>query len=141
VHVTITNRTIAKAQTIVNSIALSGFPDRARAAHVESVRAEGFNFIVQCTSVGMTVATQHQTPVSPDFWRNVDKATVLETIYTPRDTQFIRDALAAGCTIHYGRDMFVLQALAQMMLWVPDPNVPNAPPPAELAAVYDRLTR
>lgn len=140
-HVTIANRTVDKAQAIVNSIALSGLANRAIAAHLESVRAEGFHFVVQCTSVGMVGPTEDHTPVSPEFWQNAANATVLETIYTPRETRFVQDALAAGCTIHYGRDMFIHQALSQMMLWVPDPVVPHAPPPGRLAAIYERLTR
>ncbi|MBU6413310.1 MAG: type I 3-dehydroquinate dehydratase [Planctomycetes bacterium] len=140
-HVTIANRTIDKAQAIVNSIALSGFPNHARSAYLETIKAEGFHFIIQCTSVGMVGPNQDQTPVSPEFWNNAGNAAVLETIYTPRETPFVKDALAAGCRVHYGRDMFILQALAQMMLWVPDPDIPYAPPPEHLAAIYERLTR
>lgn len=141
-HVTIANRTVEKAREIVSCLARLGMPNRAEAARLESVKANDFTFIIQCTSVGMSGPTEGQSPVAPEFWREAASgATVLETIYTPRETRFVKDALAAGCSVRYGRDMFIHQALAQMALWASDQFKPFDQKHQDLAALYERLTR
>ena len=45
------------------------------------------------------------------------RTVVLDTVYTPDQTRLLRDALACGCRVIPGSEMFISQAAAQFALW------------------------
>lgn len=135
-HVTIANRTIEKAEAIASSIS-QRVPNAAVSAIQIASATSNYDIVVQCTSVGLSGATQGQSPVARDFWSVNAKPLVFETIYSPRETQFAKDAHAANCRVIFGQEMFVRQAVGQMKLWAQHVE----PDGEQLSALYDSLTR
>ena len=43
--------------------------------------------------------------------------TAFDTIYTPRETRFLKEAAAAGCRVVNGTEMFIRQAMAQYRIY------------------------
>lgn len=70
--------------------------------------------LINCTPVGMH-PNMDESPVHPSFLK--PGLTVFDTIYTPENTQLIREARARGCHVVTGVDMFVRQAAKQFELF------------------------
>lgn len=106
--VTVTNRTAERAAPFA-----ADFGARSISWDRRGEAAAGL--IVNCTSVGMTPDTT-ETP-----WNDLGFAgnpLVFDTIYTPAETQLLRDARAAGCGVIGGAVMFSSQAAAQWDFWM-----------------------
>lgn len=98
-------------------------PDRARALCADlgcafvAWEARGSTtaqVVINCTSVGMTPKTE-ETPLPSAALRTGQ--IVFDTVYTPPETRFLREAQAAGCRVISGRDLFLAQAAEQFQLW------------------------
>jgi shikimate dehydrogenase len=83
------------------------FMDRAvRAGRDLSAEVSEANGIVNCTPVGMPAHPGSAVPAAllrPDLW-------VADIVYTPLETQLLRDATNAGCRTLDGGRMAVFQA-------------------------------
>ncbi|MDX2198487.1 MAG: type I 3-dehydroquinate dehydratase [Phycisphaerae bacterium] len=111
---TIYNRTPERARALA-----ADFPHATAAAWDQRLR-HGCRVIVNCTSVGM----HPEIDASPLPASAIAPAKiVLETIYTPRETRLVRDAIAAGCRVGVGEVIFAAQAAAQARLWHGQSNI------------------
>ena len=90
--------------------------------------------LVNTTSVGMHPHTE-ATPVTDRVFHA--GMLVMDIVYTPLKTTFLKQAQAAGCTIVDGLTMFVLQGARQFELW----TGLNAPVNAMREAVLEQLER
>ncbi len=70
--------------------------------------------VIQCTPVGMYPKIK-QTLVPKSFFRPELK--VMDIVYNPLETRFLREARAAGCKTIPGIEMFLNQAVVQFELW------------------------
>jgi len=107
--VAIANRTEARAHDLAADVpgatghGLDALPDLLADADV----------LVNCTSVGMSEGDE--TPV-PAAALHGDLA-VLDAVYSPLDTQLLRDARATGATTVDGAWMLLYQGVAAFELW------------------------
>ena len=73
-----------------------------------------YDVIIQTTSVGMKPAAEDAIVTV----NNVAKQTVVsDIVYQPVTTLLLRDAIAAGASIHYGHKMLLYQAQYAFELW------------------------
>lgn len=83
------------------------------------VEDEHFDILIQTTPVGMWPGGIDASPVSPSLFR--PGMIVMDIVYVPEETRFLRDARQAGCTTIAGSEMFLHQAAAQFELWTDKP--------------------
>jgi shikimate dehydrogenase len=119
----------ATARSIVFSLARSGASDIAivnrsaenaqsaaslvKLARVGSTRdIASSSILINATSVGMG---NQESPISPDHLHA--KLTVLDVVYFPLETAFLRDARRAGAAAVDGLEMLVQQAALQQVAW------------------------
>ena len=88
--------------------------------------------VINATSVGMT-PHEDSTPVRTDLLEN--GMTVMDLVYNPLDTCFLREARKKGCVVVDGVSMFVHQGAAQFELWTGQ----TAPVAVMRQAVLDEL--
>lgn len=105
--VTITNRTPDRAAQLSRALGVATCEWSARASLPADV-------IINATSVGMSPHTA-ESPMPANAFRAGQ--VVLDTVYTPRDTQFLREATAAACVAISGESVFRRQAAAQFFAW------------------------
>jgi 3-dehydroquinate dehydratase/shikimate dehydrogenase len=106
-RVTIANRTFERGKALAEELGV----DSIRWESLIDARAQ---IVVNGTSVGMTPKTE-ESPVEPSFFRK--DMIAMDTVYTPRNTKFLRDARAAGAMTIDGVEMFLRQANHQFRLW------------------------
>lgn len=113
-QVTILNRTVEKAQSLAEEVGGTGGP----LSQVESISEA--DVVINTTSVGM-VPHVDQTIVDARHLR--DRQVVMDIIYNPLQTRFLREAEERGCVVIPGCEMLVLQGMRQFELWtgVPAP--------------------
>ena len=73
-----------------------------------------WDVLINATPVG-SVAFPDQSPLPAKLHR--PNTVVLDMVYEPLDTRFLRDAQQAGCTIIDGLEMLLAQAVAQFETW------------------------
>jgi len=71
------------------------------------------SIIVNCTPIGMT---DNNSPMDEKLFSN--KQIIIDTIYTPEWTQFRKFGERAGAKTVNGLDMFVLQGIQSLELWL-----------------------
>lgn len=106
-HITVYNRTPERAARLADELGCAWRPWSERAAHAGDI-------LVNCTSVGLWPAVD-DTPVPDDALR--PDLLVFDTVYRPARTRLLRAALARGCRIIDGVELFLRQAAAQHELW------------------------
>lgn len=106
-RVVIANRTFDRGKALAEELGV----DYVRWESLIDARAQ---LVVNGTSVGMTPTTE-ESPVEPSFFRK--DMVVMDTVYTPRNTKFLRDARSVGATTIDGVEMFLRQANGQFKLW------------------------
>ncbi len=126
-RVMILNRTLAHAKKLAQEFGCA----YAALEDFQKCSACGFDMLINATSVGMWRSSrrrrgnngaQAKTPL-PSFKNffvlgNGKKSPiVMDIIYRPRITQFLRDAKRAGCKIITGDRMFLAQAAKSFELW------------------------
>jgi len=102
-RVTIYNRTLARAKALADEFG-------CRAACLDATVDIDADIVINCTSMGMTPDVD-STPMAAEQFRA--EMTVFDTVYTPLQTRFLREAAAAGCKTINGAEMFIRQAMAQ----------------------------
>jgi 3-dehydroquinate dehydratase/shikimate dehydrogenase len=103
----IVNRTRERAQEIAS---LYRFTAAALEAGVEKLIADYSDLIINATSVGMEPAIEND-PLEMYAFKGHEK--VMDIIYKPEQTRFLRRAAHAGCTTLNGYDMFIRQTRYQ----------------------------
>ena len=106
-HVTIANRSEERGRSLAADLACPFVP----LADAVSVGAE---CIIQATSVGMAPGPD-KSPVSPQVFR--PGMVVMDIVYKPRQTRFLREAAERGCRCIGGLTMLLEQAVEQCRLW------------------------
>lgn len=108
--ITVTNRTLEKAETLAR--ALTG--GKAISLEQAEVELDKYNIIIQTTNVGM----EHSVGGMPLDPHNVSKdAIVADIIYNPLETMFLRNAKHYGAKTLNGLGMFVHQGATAFELW------------------------
>jgi len=108
-HVTLFNRTVAKAEALAAEFG-------AKAAPLDTLDVYAFDLVINCTSLGM----HPHVDASPTAFAATDSAhrpLVFDTVYNPAETKLLREAKASGCETINGLEMFVRQGAAQYTLW------------------------
>jgi shikimate dehydrogenase len=72
------------------------------------------DIVVNATSVGMA-PLQEKVPVDPASLR--PEQVVVDIVYNPLETRFLREAAARGCRTVPGYEMLLLQGVTQFELW------------------------
>ncbi|MHC4872199.1 MAG: shikimate dehydrogenase [Planctomycetota bacterium] len=107
VRITITNRTIEKAEKLAEELGAEVIP-------LDKLTEAKFDIIANSTSVGM----HPNVDASPVPKEIIHKDMVaFDAIYNPRITRFLNDAKNAGAEIADGVEMFVGQAVRQFEIW------------------------
>ena len=79
-----------------------------------SVAGHRWDVLVNATPVG-SGASAEESPLEAGLHR--PGTVVVDMVYDPLETRFLREAQAAGCTIVDGLEMLVAQAVAQFETW------------------------
>jgi len=98
-HVTILNRTVEKARDLAKAVGCNYGPLTEVPSH--------YDILVNCSPDPM--------PIDPE--QILPTARVMDIVYVPRETEFLRAAASRGCKVIYGEQMFWNQAAAQTKLW------------------------
>ncbi len=113
-RVVVFNRHLHRAESLVKHFGRSAAHMELRAMpwHESIIEAElaKTKLVVNATSIGLTV---DESPVPAEIIPS--DLLVLDLIY--RDTRFLRDAAAAGCTVSDGETMLLHQGAAAFTLW------------------------
>ncbi len=125
--VVVFNRTHAKAEALANALSgrtrANGKPTRVIAGNLESFkcnapRCECFHAFVNCTPLGMEGGPDPKGSPMPDDAFIDDSTVVMDTVYAPKETPFLREARARGAVCVDGEAMFVKQAELQSALFM-----------------------
>ncbi len=87
----------------------------------------GFDLVVNATPTGTRGIREQETVAKADQFRGVRLA--YDLVYNPLETQFLREAYAAGCETLGGIEMLLAQAAEQYKIWIgndPDEEVMRA---------------
>lgn len=124
--VIIANRTVAKAEELAKQINDS-WPGKAQAIGMASdglkKAVDEAMVVVNGTSLGMA-DTVTQSPLPKELLKK--ELLVYDMIYSPPQTQLLKDARAVGAQIENGLEMLLYQGLLAFELWTgifPDPAV------------------
>ncbi|EON71823.1 shikimate dehydrogenase [Lysinibacillus sphaericus] len=110
-NLTIANRTVANAQTIVDEL---GIGRAITLAQAEETLAD-FSILVQMTSAGLATGN-FSMPFSLD--RLAKGAIVADIVYNPLMTPFLQAAVEKGATVVTGLGMFVHQGAIAFNYWL-----------------------
>lgn len=111
--IAIVNRSQGNAQSAASLV------EQARVGNTGDIAAS--SIVINATSVGMG---NQESPISPDHLHA--KLTVLDVVYFPLETAFLRTARQAGATVVDGLEMLAQQAALQQLAWfarMPDVGV------------------
>jgi 3-dehydroquinate dehydratase/shikimate dehydrogenase len=78
------------------------------------IKKQGYDILINATSVGM--APDFEGTLVDQDWL-IPGSIVMEAVSNPKETRLIRDAKACGCITIDGREMFLRQAVKQIVLW------------------------
>lgn len=106
--VTVVSRDRTRAESVAANF-------EAAAGTLASISFEGFDLVVNATSLGNAGEFQDQTPASSAQLRGARFA--YDLVYNPIETRFLREAREAGCETISGLEMFIAQAVRQFEMW------------------------
>jgi shikimate dehydrogenase len=87
----------------------------ARLLPLDGARFEGFDAVVNTTTLGTRGVGEQATPATAGQLSGARVA--YDLVYNPAETRFMREAREAGCDSVGGLPMLVAQAAAQFKLW------------------------
>ena len=76
---------------------------------------EGYDILINATSASLPIAPDHILP----------HTLVMDITTRPRETAFLKHAQEKGCSVIYGYEMFIEQALGQFDLWFTHLDLPE----------------
>ncbi|MCF7906109.1 shikimate dehydrogenase [Candidatus Gracilibacteria bacterium] len=100
------NRTKEKAERLAQEFKISHID------LLEKINPEDFDIIINTTSVGLN---EMKSVLPASFWS--PHHTAFDIVYSPLETQFLRDAQNAGAHVVTGDHMLVHQAVEQFRIW------------------------
>ncbi len=106
-NITITNRTIEKAQSISENLMCDLY-----LGEISKLDLSHFEIIINATSLGLN---GENLPLNYSTLRKSTKC--FDTIYSPKITPFLESARSRGCQIQNGAMMLVHQAAKSFELW------------------------
>lgn len=107
-HVTVFGRVPERAASVAKRFG-------SESSGLEAARFDGFDVVVNATPLGTAGQFQSASPVVAGHLSGARLA--YDLVYNPTETQFLREARAAGCQTLGGMAMFVAQAEEQFRLW------------------------
>ncbi|MEW6668191.1 MAG: shikimate dehydrogenase [Thermodesulfobacteriota bacterium] len=107
VRLLVTNRTSARGESLASALSCPFVP-------LHEVVGCGQDVIIQATPVGMYPETDY-LPVPEGIFR--EGMVVMDMVYNPMETPFLKAAGARGSIAVSGRSMFVYQGAEQFRLW------------------------
>jgi shikimate dehydrogenase len=115
----VVNRTPARARELVSVLERYTGNTDLQAKDPKELVAVGSaaDIIINCTPVGM--APDEQRSPCPAACLNSNQV-LIDTIYIPYRTRFLKDGEAVGARIVNGLDMFIFQGLISLDLWFAD---------------------
>lgn len=115
VELTIVSRTLAKAQLLASELAqaTSAQPKVCLFQEFESI-TDHVDLVLNATSVGMTPHDQ-ESPLKKEQLRS--HQIVYDIVYTPPQTQLLKDAKSIGCKTISGTGMLAAQGAASFAKW------------------------
>lgn len=108
-EVWILNRTPAPAQALARRA-------KARTIKRTDLKKIAFDVIINATPLGM--GGRNETPLQA---KEINAKYVMDMVYDPPETPFLRDAKARGAQVIPGIEMFVYQAARQFEIWTGKP--------------------
>ncbi len=118
VKLTISNRTVEKAEKLASEISNASGNTKASAISASfeelSEAAAHATLVVNCTSVGMEPRI-NESPLPEQFLRS--QHVIYDLVYNPRETLLLRNARAKGAVALNGVDMLVHQGALSFELW------------------------
>lgn len=112
----------AKADRLAQALRAAGSPARIEVLADAVAAARGADGVINCTPMGMV--GHDGTPLPATALPGARWA--FDAVYTPVDTQFLRDAAAAGLTVISGYEMFLGQGLDAWEIFSGRPADPAA---------------
>ncbi|KAK8269467.1 hypothetical protein V6Z12_D11G132100 [Gossypium hirsutum] len=109
-RIVIFNRDYKRAKALADEVSGEALLYEA----LEMFRPETGAILANASAIGME-PNSHQSPVSKEALRAYDL--VFDVVYTPRNTQLLKEAAEVGVTTVSGVEMFVRQALGQFRLF------------------------
>jgi 3-dehydroquinate dehydratase/shikimate dehydrogenase len=106
-QVTIYNRTYTKGQSLADEFG-------CHYAGVDALDELRADIVVNCTSKGMHPDVD-TTPLPGRLFK--PEMVAFDTVYTPLNTRFLKEAQAAGAACVNGAEMFIRQAMAQYRIF------------------------
>lgn len=110
-NVTVANRTLKKAEILGEQFA-------CKVISIDSLgnfKAGSWDLIVQTTSVGMKGYFEGSSPVPPSLFGH--GVVVMDIVYTPKWTTFLKDAKKRGAIVIPGSEMLLYQGVSQFEWW------------------------
>ena len=117
-HVTVANRTLARAETVAELASSHGLSAQSIPLDGQALRETGatWDLIVNTTSIGMRhSAAENQSPMAASLIPS--GALVYDLVYNPPITPLLEAALAAGTRTLSGLSMLVYQGAESFTLW------------------------
>lgn len=115
-HLHIANRTAERAYELIDDLRRH-FPGKtvrfAQASICDTVKAS--HIVVNTTSVGMW-PNREKTPHA--FEQRLDGKSVIDIVYNPVKTRFLREAEARGAAVIDGLDMLIFQGVEALKIWL-----------------------
>jgi len=105
--VTIINRTKSRGEKLAKDLGCLFRP-------LAELKALPYQIVVNATPAGMTPDVDSM-PLSPKLIN--PEVVVMDMVYNPLQTRFLKEAQSIGCTIVDGVSMFVHQGAVQFELW------------------------
>ncbi len=125
-RITVYNRDEARAQAVARDITRAGRDAQPASpptfAAWPVLAASAHDVYINCTPIGMTGGpAPDASPVNPaEIAARNPRAAFFDCVYAPIMTPMLSQAVAAGCRIITGLDMFARQAEGQARLWLGD---------------------
>lgn len=105
----ILNRTLAHAQQLAEQCEGEAHP----LSHFFAIVDQGYDILINCTSVGMTSSPGNPVPLSALLPNRL----VMDIISHPKETPLLLAAREKNCTVIPGEQVFLYQAEKQFSLW------------------------
>ncbi|HVZ93097.1 MAG TPA: NAD(P)-binding domain-containing protein, partial [Phycisphaerales bacterium] len=118
-EVAIFARRIEQAEAIASSFRTAAPGANIEAARLDSFQGDRFQAVVNCTPVGMAGGPDDGgTPLDMRTIADLPGGmAVMDVVYTPRETAFLKSARGRGLKTISGVELFVGQAVEQFRLW------------------------
>ncbi len=111
-HITIANRTLEKANNLVQFANQIGLNADAMTIDKAGNNLDSYDIIVNATSIGLK---NEQSPIS--FESIKPETIVYDIVYMPMNTDFLKKAKEKGAVIIYGYEMLLGQAVRAFEIW------------------------